>query len=136
MDNRKIILNSIQCNHCKDILISHSRHMYVTCKCGACTADGGRAYTKRIFKKADDYTELSVYDDPDYEVIRHSIYRGTYGKAGDQPLKWVKLSEMDDQHLFHLISWCERDAYPKPEDYKYYVQEEQYRNLNNIHIEE
>ena len=49
---RKIIKNAIQCKLCGEIIESTDRHQYVTCKCGACTVDGGR--------DKDCYIDLSV----------------------------------------------------------------------------
>lgn len=61
----KILRNAVCCRLCGDIIESKSRHGCVTCRCGACTVDGGRDYLRRIGKDSD-YTELS-------EVI--SIFR-------------------------------------------------------------
>ena len=52
---RRIIKNAIQCKLCGDIIESTDRHQYVTCKCGACTVDGGHDYLRRSFKDKDCY---------------------------------------------------------------------------------
>lgn len=60
---RKIIKNCIQCNHCKDIIVSEHRHDFKYCKCGTVAVDGGNAYLRRAFKNSpDDFTELSGYE--------------------------------------------------------------------------
>ena len=56
---RRIIKNAIQCKLCGDIIESTDRHQYVTCKCGACTVDGGHDYLRRSFKDKDCYIDLS-----------------------------------------------------------------------------
>ena len=56
---RKIIKNAIQCKLCGEIIESTDRHQYVTCKCGACTVDGGHAYLRRCFKDKSCYVDLS-----------------------------------------------------------------------------
>lgn len=56
---RKIIKNAIQCKLCGDVIESKNRHMFVTCKCGACSVDGGHDYLRRCFKEEGCYIELS-----------------------------------------------------------------------------
>lgn len=59
---KKIIKNSIKCNICGDIIVSKDTHDNVTCKCGACSVDGGNSYLKRGYKNSeDDFTDLSEY---------------------------------------------------------------------------
>lgn len=57
----RIISNKIQCKHCGEIVESKSIHEFVTCKCGACSVDGGHYYLSRSFIKSpeEDYIELS-----------------------------------------------------------------------------
>lgn len=56
---REIIRNAIQCKLCGDVIESKNRHMFVTCKCGACSVDGGHDYFRRCFKEEGCYVELS-----------------------------------------------------------------------------
>ena len=59
---KKIIKNSIKCNLCEDIIVSKHIHDKVTCKCGACSVDGGNNYLKRGYVNSDnDFNELSEY---------------------------------------------------------------------------
>jgi hypothetical protein len=63
---KRIVKNSIRCNHCGDILVSASRHNFVTCSCGCCSADGGTDYLRRCFINSPaDFTELSEYEEVD-----------------------------------------------------------------------
>ena len=41
-----IIRNAIRCNICGDEIASKHRHDFVTCKCGACSVDGGHDYLR------------------------------------------------------------------------------------------
>ena len=59
---KKIIKNAIQCNLCIEIIESADRHMFVTCKCGACSVDGGHDYLRRSFREPNCYTDLSVLE--------------------------------------------------------------------------
>lgn len=66
----KIIRNAIQCNHCKDIIESISRHDYKTCSCGTCSIDGGHVYLKRSFTNSiKDYTELSEEEEEVWQRV-------------------------------------------------------------------
>ena len=56
---RKIIKNAIQCKLCGGVIESKSRHIFVTCKCGACSVDGEYDYLRRCFKEEGCYIELS-----------------------------------------------------------------------------
>ena len=58
----KIILNSIGCLKCGDVIFSENVHDFVMCKCGACGVNGGHDYLKRI-GDPEDWVELSVTDD-------------------------------------------------------------------------
>jgi hypothetical protein len=48
MDKRKILVNKIRCKRCNDIIESTHVHEFNTCKCGACSVDGGREYIRRV----------------------------------------------------------------------------------------
>ena len=137
----KIILNRIQCDYCGDVITSHHRHDYVTCRCGEVSCDGGRSYLKRSYNTfqgegALPYTDLSVTSSASFEDVRKVILRGSRGVNGDQPLTWVALSEISDDYLANLIAYQEQNMYTDSIDYKYQVMERQYRVDNNIVIEE
>ena len=46
-----IIRNAIRCNICGDEIESKHRHDFVTCKCGACSVDGGHDYLRAASRK-------------------------------------------------------------------------------------
>ncbi len=45
----KIIRNMVKCHICGDIIESKHVHDFVTCKCGACSVDGGHLYLRRAW---------------------------------------------------------------------------------------
>lgn len=161
MKNRKIILNRIKTPD-GTILTSYHRHDYVTHidkNKREYMVDGGNDYLRRNFHKTKmsklkrvfiifltffgyvwvdplEYTELSIYSDAPFEVIRENFYRGGRGKDGRQPLTWVALKDMSDAWLEACFIYnLERDM---GESYanKMYLAEQDYRKLNNIKIEE
>lgn len=138
----EIILNRIQCKHCKDVLTSHHRHDYVSCGCEMqCSADGGRSYLKRSYNTFQGegilpYTDLSITSSASFEDVRKALMRGSRGVNGDQPLTWVALSDISDDYLNNLIAYQEQNMYTESIDYQLQIKEQQYRKDNNIVIEE
>lgn len=61
-DLPRIISNKIRCRKCGDIIESKYRHDFVRCKCGACAADGGKVYLRRVGNFAD-WEELSELEE-------------------------------------------------------------------------
>ena len=61
----KIIRNAIRCNICGDEIESTTRHDFVTCKCGACSLDGGHEYLKRVSTDESHYTDISIVENDD-----------------------------------------------------------------------
>lgn len=60
-EQKIIVRNAIRCNICGDEIESKYRHDFVTCKCEACSVDGGHDYLRRCFKFPDCFTDISVY---------------------------------------------------------------------------
>ena len=52
--------NRIKCNKCGDIIESRSVHDFKTCRCGACSVDGGHEYLRRL-GNPDDWEDMSEY---------------------------------------------------------------------------
>ena len=63
----KIIKNAIRCNLCGEEIESRHVHDFVTCRCGACSVDGGREYLRRCFRSRDCFTDISVTEPDDKE---------------------------------------------------------------------
>ncbi len=120
-----LVLNRIQTPD-GTILTSRYRHDYVThidANGLEYMVDGGLEYPRRSVHKTElskaqkffigikelitgrkwidplAYKELSVYSDAPFEQIREAFEWGTNGKNGDQPLTWIKLSEMKVAHI-------------------------------------
>ena len=62
---KRILKNAIRCKKCGEIIISDSVHTYVTCKCGACSVDGGYDYLRRCALSENDYIDLSEVEEVD-----------------------------------------------------------------------
>lgn len=64
--------------------------------------DGGLEYIRRSVNK-EPFEELSVNDDDDFTEIRQVFTWGTYGKDGDQQLKYVHLFCMSTAHIIAIL---------------------------------
>jgi hypothetical protein len=117
------------------VLSSRHVHDYVghTDKNGQYYAvDGGRCYLKRIGPQ--DYTELSVNSNAPFEVIRENLEWGTRGKDGKELVRYVKLSQMSNEHIENILeNFGERIS----ETYRNSFRNELlYRRTNNIVIQD
>ena len=92
-------------------------------------ADGGCDYLRRGGK----YTEMSVYSDDPYEVIRRFVCRGGRGIDGTDPLTYVPLMAINNSWLQAIIDY-EEEFRPENKYIKYYLLEQEYRKTNNITI--
>ena len=90
--------------------------------------DGGKDYLRRGGK----FTEMSVYSDDPFEVIRRFVCRGGRGEDGKQPLTYVPLFRMSNNWLEATIEYIEDDNIYK----EYYIKELEYRKQHNIKIDE
>lgn len=61
MDDRKITQNSARCLDCGNEIVSGHRHDFVTCSCGNLSVDGGKSYTRRLFRNSN-WEETSEYE--------------------------------------------------------------------------
>lgn len=135
MEEKRIVCNRAKCLDCGDIIISKHRHDFVKCTCGNLAVDGGESYLRRLSTPKRNFEEMTVYSDAPFKELREVIYRGGRGKDGKQPLKWVKLSEISDDWLQNIIKY-EEGYRPDNRYLPYYRQEQEYRQQNNISIEE
>lgn len=135
---RQLILSRIQTPD-GTILTSYHQHDYVTHidKNGEeYMLDGGNTYQRYNICK-EPFTDLSIYSDAPFEIIRENFYRGGRGKDGKQPLTWIKLSEMNNEWIKNCIEYnkvlgFKDDCYANER----YREELQYRRNNNIIIED
>jgi len=135
----KLIKNSIKTPD-GTILISRHTHDYVThtdsTNGNEYGVDGGISYSRRI-GNTEDCEDLNVWIDEtkfeeEFTKIRECLEWGSRGKKGDQPLKWVKISEMTDEHLNALVN-----LYGGPVDEFYkksFKYEADYRKVHSISI--
>ena len=86
--------------------------------------DGGTEYM-RSFVNKEPAKDVSIYSDDPFENRRTAKLWGTYGKNGDEPLRWVSVSEMEDGHIEKLL---EPQMYVKPLIKEMLLEEVQYRN--------
>ena len=105
MSEARIISNRIRTPD-GTILESRHRHDYVTYvdKNGKeYMVDGGLEYLRRNVHDDAPYEELSVYDDAPYALIREVFKWGTRGKGGRQPLTFVSLKDLTNDHIEAIL---------------------------------
>jgi len=85
------------------LLRSYNRHDYVTYPEDGKVymVDGGLDYLRRSCHG--DEQECSVFDDDPFRQVRTHLVWGTYGKDGDQPFRWIPLSEMETDHIWAVL---------------------------------
>ena len=108
---KQILVNQIKTPD-GTIIQSRHRHDYVTHvdKNGLeYMTDGGMDYLRRTTYKEHPYTEMSIYITDPHEKIREHVERGGRGVNGDEPLKYVKLKDIDDNWLNAIIKWEEEN---------------------------
>ncbi len=68
--------------------------------------DGGLIYLRRNVHEDAPYEELSVYAHDDHDLIREHMHWGTYGPKGDQPRKWVRVKDLETDHIEAILENC------------------------------
>lgn len=114
---------------------SYNRHNYVAHKDKngkTYAVDGGTEYIRRIGDWKD-CTDTSVYSDDIFEEVREAFVWGTYGKNGDEKLRWASLNEMSNKHIEAIIET--QFQLPK-ERLDLFNKELQFRKDNNIIIKD
>ena len=94
------------------ILQSYNRHDYKThhdLNGEAYMIDGGLDYSKRSLNKVP-AEDLSVYVGDDHQHIRSAFCWGTRGILGDQPVRWIPLKDLEDDHIEAIL-----DTQPIPD---------------------
>jgi hypothetical protein len=94
--------------------------------------DGGLDYGRYGGVSLDLIELCYVYDDEPHEKLRNVCTWGTYGKTGEDPLKFVRVAEMSDQHIGAILEKLANNIYPAYK--KIFQQELEYRKENNITI--
>jgi hypothetical protein len=65
--------------------------------------DGGLDYLRRNYNETNPYSEMSVYADDDFKLIREAFHWGTRGKDGKSELVRKPLSSLTDDHISTII---------------------------------
>ena len=135
--HKHIVHNAIQTPD-GTIIESRHRHDYVeyTDKNGyVYMVDGGTDYLRRGYERMD-YTEMSLYEDDDFELIRKVVSRGGRGKDGRQPLTFTPICEMNDEWLEAAIQYNIDYGMGDMVMNRLYKREQEYRKQNNIIIDD
>lgn len=66
--------------------------------------DGGLAYERR--SAHGDEVILSRYDDEPHDEQRQIITWGSYGKEGKSPLRYIKIADMETDHIKAVLKEC------------------------------
>ena len=135
--HQQIVHNAIQT---PDGTIIESRHRhdyveYIDANGNEYMVDGGTDYLRRGYTVAD-YTEMSLYEDDDIEVIRKVVTRGGRGKDGKQPLTFTPICEMNDAWLQAAIDYNTDYGMGTSVMNRIYAREQEYRKQNNITIDD
>ena len=104
LDNKQILVNMIRCPD-STILESRSTHDYQTHTQEdgqEFMVDGGLEYLRR---SGVGYEELSLCYGGDHNLLRECFTWGARGVNGDQPLHYIKLKDITDDHLYALIEY-------------------------------
>jgi len=83
------------------LLESLHRHDYKTHKDAngeTYMIDGGTDYARRSVNK-EPAEDLSLHSSMEHNLLRAKLVWGTYGIAGDQPLTYISLKDMDTAHI-------------------------------------
>lgn len=130
--NRQLVANLIRTPD-GTILQSFNRHDFKEYKDKngeTYMVDGGLDYLRRYIGQNEPYKELSVYSDDDFDVIREYFRWGTYGKKGDQPIRYVALADMSNAH----IQACLDNLILHPLFEELFLKELDFRNKEGIEI--
>lgn len=110
-------------NNKAETIVKESRHSMV---------DGGPSPYGR---RGGVFTEMTIYSDDPFQVIRRFLCRGGRGKDSREHTTWTPLFRINNSWLEALIEY-EENRNPDSISLKYYKKELKYRKKNNIFIEE
>lgn len=104
--DKQLVYNSVICQECNETIVSYHRHDYKTCSCpNQAMVDGGTAYLRYGAKDMSKIKIFAVYADEPFETVREYATRGSRGVDGKQPLTWIPLSKMEDDHLEAVLDY-------------------------------
>lgn len=81
----RIVLNSIKCLHCNEVITSRSRHDFKFCTCKSVAVDGGEAYLRRLGQRSD-YEEASAIEiNPNEPLQQYAGMFAVFSPGGKTP---------------------------------------------------
>ena len=89
------------------VLVSRSVHDYkqhVDKNGKTYVIDGGLEYIRSSVNGDEKYIVYTL--DDAHDIVRDLVKWGTYGKKGDQPLKYVSVAEMTTEHIEAVLENC------------------------------
>lgn len=103
-DEDNLIQNAMKCLECDTIIQSRSRHDYVECGCpNGSMVDGGLVYARYGGHDLKKLESFIIDHKTPFEEVKEKLVWGTYGKKGDQPLKYVPLINCTTDHLHAIL---------------------------------
>lgn len=67
--------------------------------------DGGTAYLRYGGKDMRKLSLYTIYADDDFQLVRQYATRGSRGVNGAEPLTWIPLCKMTDDHLEAVLDY-------------------------------
>ncbi len=139
MGNSFIVQNAVQTPDGHYLISSH-RHdhqSYVDQNGHTYMVDGGYDYIRRQAPIGQDgkpmYESLVLHSDSPFEEVREKLLWGTYGRNGDQPLSYVRLKDMEENHIANVIQMIREDSSNRAIYRRDMMQQElKYRKLSGI----
>ncbi len=103
---QQIVYNAVKCHECNETIVSYHTHDYKTCGCeNEAMVDGGLSYARYGAKDMSKITKITYTDQDPHDLIRHFVLWGTYGKNGDEALKYVYVCDMSDEHIRAILGF-------------------------------
>lgn len=68
--------------------------------------DGGSDYS-RLLGDLGKYENLVLYSDSPFEEVRNKLLWGSYGKSGKEKLHYIRLKDMEENHIIKVIEMIE-----------------------------
>lgn len=106
MEEPRLVANGVHCKMCDTLLFSYTTHDFKVCSCDNKTmVDGGLSYPKYGGNDMSFVSPITIYSNDPFEKVRNYHCRGARGKSGKEPLKWIPLCKMTDEHLAAVIEY-------------------------------
>lgn len=101
-----IVYNSVTCLQCLKTLVSRHVHDFKRCGCpNDASVDGGSYYQRYGAKDMKKIHAYAINDDDDFELVRQFATRGSRGIDGKQPLTWIPIAQLTDDHIQAILEY-------------------------------